>query len=102
MITLSKLLKAPMQGRRYCPGWDVDIKRADINLTLYGRESIPPHEATKVLYLNDDATLVHVLIVNVFCPRLSQHTIVRDRDVFIMYHILKKIEIDPCIWCMNT
>lgn len=95
MITLSEILKAPMEGRRYMCGWDAHFDRADINLTLYGRASITAEEASKVLYLTDDACLVHLLIVNVFCPRISQHTVIRDRDMFIMYHILKKFEIDP-------
>lgn len=92
---ISDLLQIPTGGEIYDKDWKRGKDMDDIRQTVYGAQEISNANATRVIYLTPAASLVFLMAVNVFCPRVSQHNYITDLDVFIIYHILKKIKLDP-------
>lgn len=95
MARIAQLLGAPSQGAQYERAWNLEIGNRDIHRAVYGRNYISPEEATEVKNLTPAARMIHTLVVNVYCPRLKFQDYVLDKDVFIIYHTLKDLSIDP-------
>lgn len=95
MKTISEVLGVRSEGVQYKRGWRVESDDDDIRSTVFQDGKISASEATKATNLTQAAKLIHVLITHVYCPRLNFHDYVYDKDIFIMYHMLKGVRIDP-------
>lgn len=95
MKSISEVLRVPSEGAKFKTGWMLENDPVHIRKTVYGNGNLSAPEATKAANLTQPARVIHLLITNVYTPRLKYHDYVFEKDVFIMYHMLNNVPIDP-------
>lgn len=89
------LLNAPNEGSRYSETWWSLYKHEDICDTVFIGNAPPKFHKIQTRYLNHAARVIHMFITRVCCPRRTYLYEVLDHDVFIIYHTLKGMPVNP-------
>lgn len=100
-IILEDYLGYPNLGKQYEDSWWSEYKAEDICKTVYSIPSPTNREKTQFTSLSQAAKLIHLFITHVCCPRYTNLSKVLDHDVFIIYHVLKKVPLNPVMLVFN-